>query len=278
MVVVELAAVVMVVLFAALIGARLVLHINDVSPPDAPTAPADVVAAVTNVSAEQFEAVGEGDARTLPIPVRARLALDPTGRVLITYVGAEWCAMCAAERWPLIVALSRFGQFSNLRVTDSVADDAYPSIPTFSFYGAQYRSGLIDFASVELQSNERQAGHFRQLQPPSEAQQQFMRTYDAPPYVAAASTGALPFIDVANQYVISGASFDAGLLADGSLGSIASSLSTGSSAPAKAVFGSADVLTAAICAATQDRPTTVCEQPSVNRIEAALAQKEVPNT
>jgi hypothetical protein len=104
--------------------------------------------------------IGQDDVRSLPIPVRGRPALDPTGRVLITYIGAEWCAQCAAERWPLIVALSRFGQFSDLRATASAADQTYPSMPTFSFYGAEYNSGLLDFVSVELQSNERKAGTF----------------------------------------------------------------------------------------------------------------------
>jgi hypothetical protein len=277
-VVVRLAAVLVVVMFGSLIGVRLVLHIKDVSPPDAPNAPADVVAAVTHVHAEQFEAVGQGDMRSLPIPVRARLALDPTGRVLITYIGAEWCAQCAAERWPLIVALSRFGQFSNLRATASAADGAYPSIPTFSFYGAEYASGLLDFASVELQSNERESGQFRHLQLPTEAEQQVMRTYDAPPYVASASTAALPFIDIANRYVISGATFNPGLLTGGSSQSIAFSLASASSAQARAVIGSANILTAALCEATGDRPSTVCEQATVRRLEDALAQKEAPSS
>jgi hypothetical protein len=30
------------------------------------------------------------------------------------YIGAEYCPYCAAERWPLVMALSKFGTFSNL--------------------------------------------------------------------------------------------------------------------------------------------------------------------
>jgi hypothetical protein len=271
------AASIVAVMFGALIGLRLLLHIDEVSPSEHQVAPANVVAAIAQVPAERFEAVGQGNIQELPIPVRTRLALDPTGRVVIMYIGAEWCARCAAERWPLTVALGRFGQFLDLRITASGPDDGFLPIPTFSFYGAQYYSGLIDFASVELQSNDVRAGQFIRLQSPSQAQQQLMRKYDSPPYVAAASTGELPFIDVADQYVIAGAGFDPAVLADGTWQTIASSLSGTTSAQARAMLGSANVLTAAICAATGDRPLAVCQQPVVSSLEAVLARKAVPS-
>ena len=37
-----------------------------------------------------------------------------TGKPEVLFVGAEYCPFCAAERWPLIVALSRFGHFGAL--------------------------------------------------------------------------------------------------------------------------------------------------------------------
>ena len=33
----------------------------------------------------------------------------------LLYIGAEYCPYCAASRWPLIIALSRFGTFKGLR-------------------------------------------------------------------------------------------------------------------------------------------------------------------
>jgi hypothetical protein len=105
-----------------------------------------------------------------------------------------------------------------------------------------------------------------------------MRTYDAPPYVAAAANGALPFIDIADQYVISGASFSPDLLEGGSLRSVASNVEAAGSAPSRAVIGAANGLTAAICAATADRPANVCQEPIVSRLEDALIHKELPNT
>ena len=39
----------------------------------------------------------------------------------ILYIGAEYCPFCAAERWSMIIALSRFGTFSNLHFMTSSA-------------------------------------------------------------------------------------------------------------------------------------------------------------
>ncbi|MGH3290263.1 MAG: DUF929 family protein, partial [Trebonia sp.] len=41
------------------------------------------------------------------------------GKPEVLYVGAEYCPYCAMENWPLIVALSRFGQFTGLTTSRS---------------------------------------------------------------------------------------------------------------------------------------------------------------
>ena len=51
----------------------------------------------------------------------------------ILYIGAEYCPFCAAQRWSMIIALSRFGTFSNLHFMTSSASDYSPSTPTFTF-------------------------------------------------------------------------------------------------------------------------------------------------
>src|SRR6266568_183753 len=49
--------------------------------------------------------------------------LTASGKPEIVYVGAEYCPFCAAERWALSVALSRFGSFSGLRLIHSSSTD-----------------------------------------------------------------------------------------------------------------------------------------------------------
>ena len=50
----------------------------------------------------------------------------------------------------MVIALSRFGTFSNLHISmsDSTAGD-YPNTHTFTFYGSSYSSSYLDFAPVE---------------------------------------------------------------------------------------------------------------------------------
>jgi len=33
---------------------------------------------------------------------------------VVSYVGGEYCPYCAIQRWALLVALSKFGSFTNL--------------------------------------------------------------------------------------------------------------------------------------------------------------------
>jgi Domain of unknown function (DUF929) len=234
-----------------------------------------VVAQVTGLRAATLEQVGRGIVSALPIPVRTAIQRGPSGQPLVTYVGAEYCPFCAGERWALIVALSRFGTFSNLRLSHSASDDVYPNTPTFSFVGSSYSSNQVEFNSVELQSNVRSSSGYPTLQTPTPAQNALLQTYDAPPYVPASSAGSIPFINFAGQYVVSGASFDIGVLSRLSQDQVAGMLADTNSAPSKAILGAANVLTAAVCSATGDAPADVCGQPSVKSVEAALASSPV---
>ena len=65
-------------------------------------------------------------------------------------MGAEYCPYCAAERWAMAVALSRFGTFSNLRLIHSSSADIYPNTPTLSFYKSSYTSKYVQFTPVEM--------------------------------------------------------------------------------------------------------------------------------
>jgi hypothetical protein len=189
---------------------------------------------------------------------------------------AEYCPYCAAERWALVVALSRFGTFSGLHYSRSAADDVYPSTPTFTFTGSTYHSDYVDFAPVETQSNQRVNGSYAQLQTPTAEQQRLLQQYDAPPYVSSGATGSIPFVDFANQYVVSGATYNPDVLANRSWDEITASLHQPESDQAKAIVGSANALTAAICASTKNSPANVCGQPAIATIQGNLAKSPAP--
>jgi hypothetical protein len=49
-----------------------------------------------------------------------------SGKPIVLYVGGEFCPYSAAERWSPVVALSRFGAFSNLALLRSSSTDMFP--------------------------------------------------------------------------------------------------------------------------------------------------------
>lgn len=240
--------------------------------------PAPVLSALSKIPATTFTTVGQGSAHGLPIPVRAPLLRGPNGHPRIIYLGAEYCPYCAAQRWAMIVALNRFGSFQGLHLDRSAADDVYPSTPTFTFYGATYQSNYIDFNPVELQSNQKVNGQYQTLQTPTAEEQQLTTRYNAPPYVPASNAGSIPFVDFANQYIMSGASFSPGILDNHTWQEIASNLNKPSSEQAQAIIGTANQITAAICATTNESPASVCGDPAVKQIEATMAKTPVPKS
>ena len=180
---------------------------------------------------------------------------------MITYIGAEYCPYCAAERWALAVALSRFGTFTNLSGTHSSATDIYPNTQTLSFYGSTYTSPYVDFKAVEEASNQPVGDSYATLQTPTAAQSALLTREDP--------QGSIPFLDIANRYVVTGSSFSPQVLGGLSRRQIATRLADPSSAVAQAVDGAANAITAAITSVTGKEPSDVANSAAV----AAIAQK-----
>ena len=167
-------------------------------------------------------------------------------------MGAEYCPYCAAQRWAVTVALSRFGTFAGLETTHSSSSDIDPDTPTLSFYGSTYTSPVLDFVPVELSTNQVVDGQYPTLQRLTPAQESLLSTYDRSPYTS--QPGAIPFIDIDNRFVMIGASYDPAVLRGASYGQITAALSHPSSAIAQAVDGTANLLVTAIADATGLRP------------------------
>jgi len=266
-----------VVLLVGLVVVRSFAGRGASAPAENAPAPPELVAQVANVDPALYEQIGRGTLTQLPTPVRAQVETGPSGLPKVSYIGAEYCPFCAAERWALVAALGRFGTFSNLQLTHSASDDVYPNTPTFSFVGSSYTSPYVEFSPVELQGNVRSGNTYQALQTPTPDQSHVLQTYDAPPYVPAQSAGAIPFIDFGGQYVAAGASYDAGVLRGMSADQIAASLADPTTPQAKGILGQANAMTAAICTATGNTPAEVCSQPSVTALQSALAATPVPS-
>jgi hypothetical protein len=226
------------------------------------TALSPSVLAALSVPAASLDAVGSPSSVVLPAKIGSgAISRGADDKPLITYIGAEYCPYCAAERWALAVALSRFGTFSNLSGTHSSDADVYPDTQTLSFYGSSYSSPYVDFQSVEEATNQQVGGTYQALQAPTAAQSALMAQYDP--------QGSIPFLDIANRYVVIGASYSPQVLAGLSRSQIAAQLSDPSSPVAQAIDGTANDITAAISAVTGNQPSSVGSSPAI----AAIAQK-----
>jgi hypothetical protein len=257
-----------VVLVVALLVVLLMPPSNGLQPVSTPTkVPAAVLTAVTNPGLHAFATVGEGgQSGELSRLTGTKPLTDSSGKTEVIYVGAEYCPYCAGERWSLIMALSRFGTFSGLKEMSSDSTDVDPNTSTFTFVDSTYTSQSVDFMPVE---EEDQSGNA--LQTPSSTVQQIFTTYDQQPYSSStAGNPGLPFLDIGGFYVLFQTSFDPVILQGLSWKQIAADLSNLDSPVTLAIVGNANYLTAAICLADSNQPSSVCSSSTVQGIETVL--------
>jgi Domain of unknown function (DUF929) len=224
-------------------------------------APAGAVKSVTTIPASTYDKVDTGKVVAGPKKVTGA-ALTFAGKPGLYYLGAEYCPFCAAERWPLVVALSRFGTWSNLSQTVSgAAPEPLPATPTFSFFGASYASPYLAFQAVETQTNQKKNDQYTPLQTPTAAQDAISAKY---------GSGAIPFLDFGNKYTIEGASYSSAPLAGKSFDEIAAAVADPNSEVGKSVLGTANLMTAMICDVTGGKPGSVCNDPTITKLRSIL--------
>ena len=210
-----------------------------------------------SVPASTLAAVGIGSSSTTLIKPVTGPALTSGGKPEMLYIGAEWCPYCAAMRWAMAVALSRFGTFSPLKGIHSSATDVYPNTATLTFYNSTYSSKYLVFTPVENQDVNRNT-----LVKPTAAQQALWTKY-APP------GNSYPFIDIGNSFIAS-VTYNPQVLQGLSWAQIADDLHKPSTAVAQGADGSANLLTAAICKITNNQPASVCTTAPVSTLEGQI--------
>lgn len=202
--------------------------------------------------------------------VNSSTPLTSGGKPEVLYLGSEYCPFCAAQRWAMVNALSRFGTFTGLTTTHSSSTDSDPNTPSFTFYKSTYTSNYITFASVEENTNERQGNStntsvpYQTLQTPTADQQKIAQTYDP--------GGSIPFFDLGNKYIQVGnlAPLNPAMLVGKTWSQVAAAMSDPSSAIGKAEIGNANYMTAGICKLTNNQPTTACT-PTIQQLEGDFA-------
>jgi hypothetical protein len=227
--------------------------------------PASVAAQVTGVPAATLDKVGKGSIPTYmagqpPLTAGSGATLTSAGKPQMLYIGAEFCPYCAAMRWSMAVALSRFGTLTPLHGIHSSSTDKDPNTATLTFYKSGYTSNYLSFASVENKTVT--SGP---LQNPTAEQNALWAKYEPNP-----QQRGYPFIDFGNKFVLKGPIYDPAVLAGKTWSQIAASLQDPTSQIAQSIDGAANYLTAAICKMTNGQPSSVCTSTAVTAVQSGL--------
>lgn len=261
--------IVVVLVVAKLTGSTPSTTSNTAAPPQ--PAPAAVVAAVTKIPATVYDTVGVTSSVAMVTPptvVHGQAPLDYGGKPGVLFVGSEFCPFCAAERWAVAAALSRFGRFTVLPQSESGSQEVFASTPTFTFDGARYESRYIGTDFVETYSDARDStgtgyGPLEQL---TRGQRALLRRYRR----SSSPTAVAPFLDVDNQAVQVGGLFSPAVLQQLSMSQIATGLADPKDPATQAIVAAANYLSAAICDADGGRPASVCTSKGVQAAQAAM--------
>jgi len=182
----------------------------------------------------------------------------------VLFIGAEFCPLCAAERWATVIALSNFGKWSGLQTTTSSPYDSYPLTNTFTFRSASITSPYVYFKLIENETNDNSGANTRQqLQPVSNYELGIWTHY------MNGQTG-YPFMDINNKVIFAGPSYNPQILQGLTWDQIAADLSNPQSPVTQAIVGTANYITAGICAVTGQQPASVCTAAPVPAVQRAM--------
>ncbi len=225
--------------------------------------PASVYKNVTSVPVSTLATVATGSTLSYnprPLTKGSGKPLTSNGKPEMLYIGAEYCPYCAAMRWAMAVALSRFGTLSSpLHGIESSSTDIYPRTATLTFYHSHYSSKYLTFTPVE---NVKVDGTTI-LQPTTPKQQAIWERYEP------SGTG-YPFIDFGNALAMTGPMYNPQVLHGLDWQQISARLHDPGSAVAQGALGAANIITAAICRMTGNMPADVCKAAPISALEPRL--------
>jgi len=244
---IEIIAILAVVIVSLSVGFYLALNSGDprsvvdgklVSPTD-----------FANLHAAAVAAYGESGSQYLPDVHNLTATGWSLVKPIVVYAGAEYCPFCAVQRYSIILALMRFGNFTDLHyMTSALGDGDYS---TFTFYNSTYHSNYISFQPYELEDRS-----YNTLQTlPSN----YTTAFDQQ------GKGDFPFLNFNDQYYISGAILDPSVLGSMNQTQVISAILAGNTVGSE-IRQAANVITAVICETTGNKPTSVCNNASITAL------------
>jgi hypothetical protein len=238
------------------------------SAPKVVPAQASVLDAVYGVSQTEASEVGVPSSVSPPHYDMGQPPLVVSGgKPVVLFIGGEFCPFCAAERWAIIMALSRFGSFADLHETTSSPWDSDPATATFTFYKSSYTSAYLDLQAVEYESNDTDGlGTRSLLMPLTTEQSNLWATYEA----QYGEEEAFPFLDIGNKVLVVTPSYDPAVLAGLDQSQIAARLSNPDDPVTQSIVGTANYITAGVCSVLGKAQSPWCSNAGVKAAAGAM--------
>lgn len=241
-----------------LIYTQLPHHNNTPSILNTPISPA-FYGNLTKVSNSTLASLRNVSLQFYPTPISGT-PLTNNGLPEVLYIGGEFCPYCAGLRWSLAIALSQFGNISGLMYMLSGVNDL--NLSTITFSHINYTSKYISFVAIE--AYDRQGNNY---QPVNQQEQQLWSQYDP--------SGTIPFLDIANQYLLLHSPFDPAILKGLTWEQIYSQLNNKSNPVTQQIIAGADAIISAICKVDGGKPENVCSSSYAN-IPLASSSSSMP--
>jgi len=166
---------------------------------------------------------------------------------------------CAVEPLAVDCRPQSLGTFKNLAGSFSASDDELSLDSDLYFRGSSYDSQYLTFSPVEVQGNKRVGGSTRRSKRQRRNSSRSSTASMALPSCSG-SGGGIPFIDIADRYMVDGSTYDRTCSAALTALPSRRSFRSADNDTAKGILGAANRLTAAICVATANQPADVCGQ------------------
>jgi hypothetical protein len=246
---------------------------------DEPSGGVDPVTQISDVVAANVAGVPESAfaaARATPVamvdvlhgandPLLTGVSPNGVRLPLVVFVGTESSMTSAAERWALVVALSRFGRFTKLGTVTSSATAWPPSLESFTFRSARYRSAYLAFAGYELTGEKAdELGNYPTLTTLPSDIAALVRAHDTNGAdLAAAPAGstpepAYPFVDLGGRAVLVGTQVPPSALININRFDLSNILAGPPRFKSLSILTAANELVVQLCVLTHQQPVAVC--------------------
>ncbi len=182
-----------------------------------------------------------------------------SGKLYVFFMGAEYCPYSAAERWAIVRALQKFGQWDGLKQTMSAArDEPFLNLPTYDFTKANYTSPHVEFASRETKDRE-----FKPLQKLLKTEEKLVRKFNA--------DKEIPFLLIGGRFMQVGAGFTPKIFIGHTFRQTETELKKAESEIRKTIDDEANVISALMC--VSGLPPEVCKETGVAELVAQTSAK-----